>query len=271
MKIYIIILTAVGFALSVSSCRKGCTDPTADNYDASAKKSDESCTYPEVLPTTADVKLAITHMVGTESFAMNTDFTDDHGNKYQFTRAHMYLSSPTYMDDNMNMISAPSEYAIVSPSVASYDFGTVPADAHIHMMNISVGVDSVANASDPGTYATGHPLSYQSPATHWNWNSGYIFIILEGVVDIDGNGTFDTGETFALHVGTNNMLAVNNGLMAHFNAVGGQTHNIALDLDWGGLLTGIDLSIDNSTHTMDNMPLATTISTNAETVLSIHM
>ena len=31
---------------SVSSCgKKGCTDANADNYDASAKKDDESCTY----------------------------------------------------------------------------------------------------------------------------------------------------------------------------------------------------------------------------------
>lgn len=271
MKNNIIILAAAGIALSMSSCRKGCTDPLAENYEARAKKNDNSCTYAAPLPTTTDVKLAFTHMVGNESFAINTDFIDDHGNKYQFTLARLYLSSPVYLDDNMNVLSSPKEYALVSSDTLSCDFGTVPADSHVHMMNLAIGVDSVANASDPGTYSAGNPLAYQSPSMHWNWNSGYIFIMLEGVVDIDGNGTYDTGENFVMHVGTNNLLAENTGLMAHFNAVGGQTHNIELDIDWGAFFTGVDLSVDNSTHTMDNMPLANTVSNNAASVISIHM
>lgn len=271
MKNNIIILAIAGIALSVSSCRKGCTDPLAENYEARAKKEDNSCTYPDPLPTTSNVILQMNYMVGNESFAMNTDYIDDYGNKYQFTLARLYLSSPEYMDDNMNLISSPNAYALVETDTNRFDFGTVPADVHVHMMNIAVGVDSVANASDPGTYSAGNPLAYQSPSMHWNWNSGYIFIMLEGVVDIDGNGTYDAGETFLMHVGTNTLLAENTGLMAHFNAVGGQTHTIELDLDWGALLTGIDLSIDNSTHTMGNMPLATAVATNAASVLSIHM
>ena len=34
-------------ALGLSSCKKGCTDPAATNYDADAKKDDGSCTLPE--------------------------------------------------------------------------------------------------------------------------------------------------------------------------------------------------------------------------------
>ena len=260
------ILIAVLVGVGVSSCRKGCTDPVAENFDSKAKKNDNSCTY----YVSSEVNLEIYHKANGQSFSLNSDLTDDFGNKYQFTRAHLYLSSPEYLDENMGLISSPKEYAIVSPTIFNYKFGSVPVDTHIHMMNISVGVDSVANASDPGTYDNSHPLAYQSPSTHWNWNSGYVFIILEGVVDVDGNGTFDTGETFVMHVGTNSLLSVNSGLLAHFNSVGGQTHNIALDLNWAGLLSGIDLSIDNSTHTMDNMPLATSVSNNAANILSIH-
>ncbi len=270
MKNKYIIIAITGLAISVSSCRKGCTDPAAENYDARAKKSDNSCEYVEPADTTSSVNLVITHLSGSQTFAMNTDYVDGFGNDYQFTRAQMYLSSPKYMDENMNLISAPMEYALVSPSQTTYAFGTVPGDAHIHMMDIAVGVDSVANASDPGTYGADSPLAYQSPSVHWNWNSGYIFIAIEGVVDIDGNGTYDAGETFLCHVGLNSMLAVNSGLLAHFNSVPGQTHNIELDIDWSGLLTGIDLSVDNSTHTMDNMPLATTVSNNAANVITIH-
>ncbi|MEX2595979.1 MAG: hypothetical protein WEC59_03535 [Salibacteraceae bacterium] len=42
-------LLALGFVLSVSSCkREGCTDPEATNYDEKAKEDDGSCNYPDV-------------------------------------------------------------------------------------------------------------------------------------------------------------------------------------------------------------------------------
>lgn len=38
-----LIMMAAGFAFTVASCRKGCTNPTALNYDSKAKKDDGSC------------------------------------------------------------------------------------------------------------------------------------------------------------------------------------------------------------------------------------
>jgi hypothetical protein len=271
MKKNIYIIAAIGLGITFNSCnKKGCTDPVANNYDARAKKNDNSCTYDAPLPTTANINLNLTHKVGTENFQFNYSFTDGSGNEYQFTRAQIYLSSPEYLDDDMNVIAAPKEYALVSPNTNSYPFGTVPADKHIHMMNIGVGVDSVANHSDPGEYNTGHPLAYQTPSIHWNWNSGYIFIAIEGVVDIDGNGTFDAGETFLFHIGMDALFAKNSNLMTHFNSVGGQTHNLSLSVNWGQLLNGIDLSTDNSTHSMGaGFALASIVSNNAKTMISV--
>jgi hypothetical protein len=46
------VLLIGGAAFTTTSCKKeGCTDPTASNYDAKAKKDDESCVYPEPTPT----------------------------------------------------------------------------------------------------------------------------------------------------------------------------------------------------------------------------
>ena len=36
---------AMAASLTLASCRKGCTDPTAINYDEKAKKEDNSCEY----------------------------------------------------------------------------------------------------------------------------------------------------------------------------------------------------------------------------------
>jgi hypothetical protein len=66
------------------------------------------------------------------------------------------------------------------------------------------------------------------------------------------------------------LLANNTNIMTHFNTVGGQTHNLAINLDWGQLFNGIDLSSDNSTHSMGaGFNLASIVSNNAKTMLSV--
>jgi hypothetical protein len=230
---------------------------------------DDSCEY-EDEPADASINLVFNHMLGTQTFAFNQDFTDDFGNTCTFTRAQMYVSNPVYMDDQMNQIAAPAEYILLSPDETTYAIGTLPANTHVHTMDLLIGVDSVANHSDPAGYSSDHALAYQSPSIHWNWNSGYIFIAIEGKVDIDGNGTYDSGEDFLMHVGMNSMSRTVAGLMGHFNTVEGQTHNIELDIDWAELVAGIDLSTDNSTHTMDNMPLATSVADNAPNAITMH-
>jgi uncharacterized protein (TIGR02145 family) len=55
MKSILPILAAVLLLTAFTSCKKkGCTDPTATNYDASAEVDDGSCTYP-VLPDSGTV------------------------------------------------------------------------------------------------------------------------------------------------------------------------------------------------------------------------
>jgi hypothetical protein len=270
--IFKIAALAVVLPAIISSCKKGCTDSVANNYDAEAKKEDESCTYDPAIDPISDVSLQLYHMHGASTFSLGTDYSDDFGNTYQFTRAQLYLSSPTYMDDAMNVIATPAAYALVDPNTTTYDFGTVPSGETVHTLSINVGVDSTLNAADPAVSGVTYPaLNYQTPSIHWNWNSGYIFIAIEGKVDLDASGTYDAGETFIMHVGSNQFLAENSGLMSQFDPVAGVAQTIAMDLDWSKLLTGIDLATQNSTHTMDNMPLATSVSTNAQSILSMHM
>ncbi|MCB9194714.1 MAG: hypothetical protein H6598_00635 [Flavobacteriales bacterium] len=265
-----LVLAVLGVVmLASSSCRKGCTDPLAENYDDRAKKEDNSCQYDTAEPM-SPINLKFTHLLGSQSFAFNQDFTDDFGNTCSFTRAEMYLSNIQFTDDEMNMLSFPVSYVLISPEETTYNIGELSGNLHVHTMNLTVGVDSVANASDPASYSSGEALAYQTPSMHWNWNSGYIFIALEGHVDLDGNGTYDSGEDFVTHVGMNSMRRTISGLMAHFNTVEGQMHNIELDIDWKQLFAGINLKTDNSTHTMDNMPLATSIADNSATAITMH-
>ena len=51
------LLVAVGIialSTSLTSCKKGCTDPAAANYDKDVKKDDKSCVYPETTLTVSN-------------------------------------------------------------------------------------------------------------------------------------------------------------------------------------------------------------------------
>lgn len=253
--------------VTITSCkREGCTDSTANNYDESAKKDDGSCTYDVPAPTTASLGLNVSHYVGTEAFSFDSTYTDAAGNTYQFTFARVYLSNPRFEDMSGTTVQNQSSYAMVEPGMMSYDFGTLDP-GHLHNMYLQIGIDSATNHMDPAMYDTGHPLAYAVPTNHWAWSSGYRFISLEGNVDTDNDGTMDT--TFIMHTGTDNLYREHNALMTMLNVEAGDNITINLAIDWGQFLDGIDLSTDNLTHTMNNMPLATTVSNNAVSAISL--
>ena len=175
--------------------------------------------------------------------------------------------------DNFNGLIS-STYALISSTNTIYNFGYAPTDLS-NTMDVIIGIDSIVNHIDPASYPSISPLAYQSPSMHWqmgtdpqNWS--YLFIVLEGQVDIDGNGTFDSGETFVYHIGGDDFRAEINAI--NWNPPINQlaTYTIEIDVNWANFVNNIDMSTDLFTHTMDNIPLASTISSNAATVISAH-
>ncbi len=245
----ILVIACVGFA----ACKK--------------KDKDEPC---PVEDTEGTINFHFHHIVGPNAFAFNTDFTDDFGTTYQFTRADWYLHIPGFLEhDNVTPTISNDVYFKMDPAVNMATYGDVP-EGDYHNLQWAVGVDSATNHLDPNTYETGSALSNQSPSMHWGWSTGYIFCVLEGLVDADGSGTYDTGETFALHVGMDTNYR--QGMSIHADAVvtAGATADIHLDVNYAKFLEGIDLATENSTHTMDNMPLAVKVANNFDKVLSTH-
>lgn len=206
------------------------------------------------------------HYSGGSSFAFNTNYLDGSGNVYQFTMARMYMSDVSLRDMGGSVMTNYNTYLIISPdSTDAVRLGGV-TDGHVHTIDFNVGVDSVTNHSDPSPWPADHPLAPQSPSMHWGWSMGYIFFMLEGVVDTDGNGTPDS--PFQFHVGTDSFLRNSGDIMMHTDISGDVTFEV--DIDWANFFSGIDLSVDNMTHTSDNLPLATTAADNVPLLFSAH-
>ncbi|RME99496.1 MAG: hypothetical protein D6772_07650 [Bacteroidetes bacterium] len=80
----------------------------------------------------------------------------------------------------------------------TFSFTDLPA-GNYSAIRLGLGVAPRLNASQPGDYTAGHPLSqnYWSPATD------YIFAKVEGTADLDADGEFETGLTY--HMGADEL------------------------------------------------------------------
>lgn len=261
-----IVIGALVFTMS--SCKKeGCTDETALNFNQDAKKDNGSCTY----ETGNAVNLNINHKYGNDIFSFDSIYADPQGTKYQFTRTEFYFSNFMFMDDNMASLGMTDKVFLVKNTTTNLSLGSIDLVGHVHMMNTKIGLDSLRNfTTDPATMPAGDPLSLQAPSMYWTWNSGYIFFAVEGVYDSNGNQMIDAGDaTFEMHLGGNN-FQVNNSFMVHQDLAVNQPLNLTLDLDYSQLFLGFDLMNDNSTHTMDNMPLAMALKANLANFISLN-
>lgn len=243
----IILLTLLALSSFVfQGCdQSGCTDPMSISYDPDATEADDdACVYPNLM-------LHFHPKMGTEDFAYGTDY-DINGVKARFSTAQFYVSGIQLMDDSGNSTSFPDKYLLVKPTQMMYEIGEFQMN-HAHMLMFNLGIDSTTNLHvDPSTHASDHPLAIQSPSMYWSWNSGYIFLRFDGEYDSDGDDVVDT--PFEVHLGTNNFLTPVS-IMLHEN-VTTENYMANLDVNFAAFFDGVDLRSDNTTHTMDNMPLA---------------
>jgi len=228
----------------LAGCRKeGCTDESALNFDSDAKKDDGSCNY---APLTTSVQFHLQAKVGAEDFAYDQEYADAGGRKYKFSRAQFYLSMIRFLN-NDGLVNASNNVLLVDPTVEMYDLGAVTPGQYTNI-NMRVGVEGDLNHTDPATYPSTSPLSPQNPSMHWSWNSGYKFIVLEGMADttLNANGAVDA--PFVFHVGLDEMLKAL-VLPADIDAQVDGSATINIQVDYGKFFEGIDLRTENSSHT----------------------
>jgi hypothetical protein len=241
--------------LCFSACKKkeGCTDPVSTNYDAEAEVDDGSCTYANSM-----FSLHFTHKVGNQPFAFNTTYQDSAGRNYFFRNARFHFSSP-YIQSSLGGYPI-AKYLHVMADESAYPLAEV-SPGNYTGFSFDVGVDSVANHSDPTLYPPDHPLSILNPdQDHWAWNVGYIFLKIEGYIDTTASQAGPMDKFFFFHIATDPLLT-HVDLPLHFTVEGGQDYALPITIDWAQAFKGVDLGRE-STQTNDNVPLATRVMTN---------
>lgn len=256
----------VGLAISFASCNKdGCIDPTALNYDPNAESDDGSCVY-----LAQNLNFKFYNKLGTADFAFDTEVQTETGRRLKFTRAQMYLSGFAF-NGSGGAYQLLDPHLLLKADVDDYNLGYLPVDTYTSF-TFAAGVDTAANHSDPASFAATSALSSNNPDhMHWGWNSGYIFYVLEGMVDTTQNMTGNVDAPFIFHVGTD-MHLVDLAFVSQVNSVA-EGVTVEMDVDWLKLLSGTNMvgaDSTRSTHTMNNSTLAALMVSNIDEAFSLH-
>jgi hypothetical protein len=226
-----------------------------------------SCKKEDAGPSNQTLKLHVHNVVGSDVLNYSNTFTTSTGQRFTLSEFRYYVSGISLLKNDGTKLPITGKYFLVSPSVSDYDLGSVPVGDY-KGLEFSVGIDSAANHSDPATYEPTNPLAIQTPAIHWSWNSGYIFVKLEGKCDttVGNNGALD--QDLIYHLGLDASLRTVT-LNTSFTVSKDNAKSLTMVADLRKYLTGANFRTVNETHTFDNLPFATQLANNISSMFSI--
>ncbi len=152
----------------------------------------------------------------------------------KFLTFNLYYSVPLLNFDGDISIFKNEDYFLISESVSNWkiSFSNENFPNQIHWglgVNPERNTEQGKDAIEANLYPIGHPLSVANNM-YWAWNPGYIFMKIEGRIDLNQNGNFnDIGETFSLHPGLDvNYKTVSRNLPIKSK---GEIYKLTLSLD----------------------------------------
>ncbi|MEM1054841.1 MAG: MbnP family protein [Bacteroidota bacterium] len=223
----------------------------------------------------ADLRLDIGAVAGSADFLAGQPF-DVNGTTGQLDIAQLYLSGITLLhedgreillmadapitvraqDENENELQHSVDeryvFANVAAGMSPVALGEVPSGRYTGVRFL-LGVDGLDNRIAPEDAPADHPLAPKDPSMHWNWNAGYVFLRLDGLLDIDGDGTVDASSgtprdpasgQWRLHLGGGaNLQTVT--LNEEFELRGGDMQDLRVQVDLNRFVQGLDFSDAN--------------------------
>lgn len=164
-------LTGFGPALLALALLGGCSKTT----DTSSQ------------PTVGSVALALEHVAGAKTLALDgTTYPTASGETFSVSTLKYYISNVVFTKADGSTYAAPGVYHLVDaskPATTQFTISNVPVGDYAAVKFV-VGVDSATTTADPLSL-TGD----LNPANnmYWVWNTGHIFLQLEGTVTSAGN------------------------------------------------------------------------------------
>jgi hypothetical protein len=180
---------AVSLAVALSIVMGACQKDEADSIGPNDKNN---------------VVFKFENRVGNAPLVLNTtNYKNGSGEEFNVSTFNYFISNISLKKDDGTVVKFPNQYFLVravDSKSSVIELKDVPA-ANYQAVSFMVGVDSTKSVADVGE-RTGvlDVAAYGDDGMYWSWNSGYIFMKIEGtspVVPLRASGL----RKFQLHVG----------------------------------------------------------------------
>lgn len=255
MKTYIKLIVSILILSLLVACKKKNEDPAP------------------VTPGVQSLTFRMTPKVGNDTLDFSSAFVTENNERYTLSMFRYYMSDISLIKTDGSEIKIENKVFLINPNTSDYILGDVPAGDY-KALRFSVGLNNVQNHVDPTTFPINHPLAIQSPAIHWSWNAGYIFLMIEGSCDttatnIDPLTYGQYSHPMFFHIGMDPLLTKVEVANTSFSVTANQTNVVNIHSDINKLFKGIDLKTENASHTMGTMPLASKVAANIPSMFMI--
>ena len=189
------------------------------------------------------------------------------GTAISFDVANYYVGGIRFKHANGAEVSFQNQYLLAGLNNSATVTGDLEM-SDLTQVDFFIGVDPVTNAQTEADFTNreaSDPLAIKDPSMHWNWNTGYKFVRVDGDADTDGDGVVDTG--VAYHLGSDPFLK--NFSFNRTMAIEGGENNLTFVLDLADFFHEVDLSTELDTHTGNNLPLAQRLYDNLDRAIDI--
>ncbi|HRK28055.1 MAG TPA: hypothetical protein PK239_12310 [Chitinophagales bacterium] len=196
-------------------------------------------------------------LVNGQPFQLNQAYLSPQNQRFMYEKFTFYLSHVTLVapDGTEQPVSEVMWYDLSNPETVKLK---VP-DGNYTTLKFSIGLDSIMNASDPATFAEGHPLSY-SQNNYWSWATKYIFAKLEGRCDNNPNSA-EWETAFLYHLGLDTLYR-QTSVARTVSLTQDNLTNIELTLNVEEIFNNLDIVANKTTHSTNNLPLAIQVTDN---------
>ena len=247
----------------------------------SCKKDDESVIDPA---TKNALSIEFENRVGDQRLVLGTPaYKNASGETFSITALNYFVSNISLKDENGTVQKFPDQYFLVRQADANSQVITlkdVPSGNYSEM-SFTIGVDSVKSVSPIADRVGALDITgYGNDGMYWSWNSGYIFLKMEGTSTAVPKTT-NANQAFAIHVGgygggwngaaqtVNNLRTITVPITTQATVRGNIAPQVHLFVDALKIFDGpnkISLATTNSVH---SPAIATPIAENYKTMFQV--
>ena len=149
----------------------------------------------------APISVEFDNIVGSSDLQLNTgNYTNALGQSFKVTKLKYYVSNFTFTNVDGTIYTAPqsdSYFLIDESNTAMHEAELNIPEGEYKTVSFMIGVDSLRNTTDVSTRTGVLDVSGAASDMYWSWNSGYIFLKVEGT----SPSITAAGNVFQYHVG----------------------------------------------------------------------